>query len=178
MVATLLAAMSTAAAPCVVEFPGPVRSALAPGGSGERFFYRPHMIDGGQESPVFYDDGRGHVRQVATLTRTMGVGWSPDGRRAFLQDNWGSDIADCHVLTRTPGGIAGVSLLRLAQRTPGHPTGNERPSRSHFYVHCDRWRSSGRVTGAVSGHTDTNPMHDFNHPFTYDARAHRITWRR
>jgi hypothetical protein len=108
----------------------------------------------------------------------MAIGWAPDGKRAFLQDNWGSDVADCYVLTRTPGGIAGLSLSKLAQRTPGHPSGDEGPSEAHYYVTCDRWRSSGQIIGSINGHTDKNPVHDFDYPFIYDARTHRIAWRR
>jgi hypothetical protein len=96
----------------------------------------------------------------------------------FVQDNWGSDIADCYVLTRGPGGITGLSLLKLVQRTPGHPSGIERPFRAHYYVHCDQWRSSGQIEGGVSGHTDANPSHGFDHPFIYDAGTRRIAWRR
>jgi hypothetical protein len=175
----LLVAAATAGAPRIVAIPGPVRSVPAPDASGGRIFYRPHIgSDGAQASPVFYDDGQGRVRQVATLTRDMGIGWSPDGARVLLQDNWGSNIADCYVLTRVRGGITGLSLLKLAQRTPGHPTGIEAPFEAHYYVHCDRWRSSGQISGAISGHTDTNPLHDFDYPFTYDAHTRRIMWRR
>ena len=178
LLSAILLAASPEAARRVVMIPGPIRSAPAPDASGARIFYRPHIDpDGGQASPVFYDDGHGHVRQVATLMRSMGIGWSPDGKRAFLQDNLGSNIADCYILTRTPNGVTGLSLLKLAQRTPGHPTGAERPFDAHYYVHCDQWRSSEQIAGAVSGHTDTSPFRDFDHPFIYDTRLHRISWR-
>src|SRR5262245_24551817 len=95
----LMAAAPVAADPAIVGFPGTSQSAAAPDGSGARIFYRQHMgPDGAQAHPVFYDDGRGHRTRVATVTRNMDVGWSPDGRRVFLQDNWGSNIADCYVL--------------------------------------------------------------------------------
>ena len=120
----------------------------------------------------------GHVQQIATLQRNMAIGWSPDGKRAFLQDNWGSDVADCYVLSRTAAGITGLSLSKLAQRTPGHPTGAEGPLRAHYYVHCSRWGSSDRIIGAIAGLSGGNPVHDFNYPFLYDVRTRRITWRR
>ena len=170
-----LVAASTA--PRVVDIPGPIHSVPAPGASGGRIFYRPHMSsDGRQASPVFYDDGHGRVQQIATLTRSMRIGWSPDGKRAFLQDNWGSNIADCYALTRGRGNITGMSLLKLAQRTAGHPAGAESPGQAHYYVHCDHWRSPNQIVGVISGHTDANPSHDFMYRFTYDARARGIAW--
>jgi hypothetical protein len=162
-----------------VEIPGAVDSIPAPDGSGARIFYRPHMAsDGSQESAVFYDDGHGRLQRIATLTRSMEIGWSADGRRAFVQDNWGSNIADCIVLSRKTNGITGLRLLRLIQRIPNHPSGDETPYRSHYYVHCDRWRSPNEIEGGVSGHTDDNPSRDFSHPFIYDARTHKLTWQR
>lgn len=175
----LTAAGTTRADPRTVVFPGPIRSVSAPGGSGARIFYRPHMSrDAGQEHPVFYEDGQGHFTRVATVTRSMGVKWSPDGRHAFLQDNFGSNRADCYVLSRTARSIRGVSLFKIVQRTPGHPTRSEEPSVSHYYVHCDLWLSSYQLAGAVSGHTDANPSHDFDHRFVYDLMAKRLRWRR
>jgi hypothetical protein len=163
----------------LVIFPGAIHSVSSPDGSGARIFYRPHMDrDGGQAHPVFYEDARGHYARVAKVTRSMGVSWSPDGRHVFLQDNWGSDVADCLVLSRIATSILGVSLFKIVQQTPGRPTGTEKPSASHYYVHCDQWQSVSRVEGAVSGHTDTNPSHDFDHRFTYDAQIKRIRWRR
>jgi len=106
----------------------------------------------------------------------MGISWSPDGGRVFLQDNWGSDVADCYVLTRGAPGIRRLRLSKLIQRTRGHPTAAEQ--RGHYYVHCDRWLSSDLIAGAVSGHTDTNPGHGFHHPFNYNARTHQMDWRR
>jgi hypothetical protein len=171
-----LAAASPAATSRMLLIPGPVRSILAPDGSGARIFYRPRMSpDGGQWSPVFYDDGQGHIQQISTLQRNMGISWSQDGKSAFLQDNWGSNIADCYVLSRVSGSVKGASLSKLIQRTPGHPSRVER--QGHYYVHCDRWHSPEQIVGAVSGHTDTNPGHGFNHPFIYNARTHQIVWR-
>ncbi|HEX6784854.1 MAG TPA: hypothetical protein VF098_09415 [Sphingomicrobium sp.] len=161
----------------MLSIPGIVHSVLAPDHSGARIFYRPHMsTDGGQSSPVFYDDGHGNVQQIATLRRNMQISWSPDGTRAFLQDNWGSNIADCYALTRTKSGITGVSLLKLIQRTPGHPLGAERPFVAHYYVVCDNWRSAEEIEGEVGGHTDENPLHEFSYRFAYDFGARRITW--
>lgn len=174
-----LASAPVAAEPRLVTFPGASRSISSPDGSGARIFYRPHMgRDGGQAHPVFYDDGHGHRVQVATVSRSMGVSWSPDGRRVFLQDNWGSNVADCYVLSRTATSTVGVSLFKIVQKTPRHPTGAERPSVAHYYVHCDRWQSASRLEGAVSGHTDTSPVRDFDHRFTYNAHTKAIRWRR
>lgn len=104
------------------------------------------------------------------------MSWSLDGKRAFLQDNWGSNIADCYALIRTNSGVTGVSLLKLIQRTPGHPRGAERPLVAHYYVACDDWRSPEEIEGKVGGHTDENPSREFNYRFAYDFREHRITW--
>ena len=82
---SFLLVAASPAAPRIVEIPGPIRSVRAPDASGGRIFYRPHVSsDGVQASPVFYADGHGKVRQVATLTRSMGIGWSLDGNRVFL----------------------------------------------------------------------------------------------
>lgn len=173
----LIVAGTTAGAPHVVVIPGSIRTIPSPDAAGGRIFYRPHALpDGSQASPVFYQDGEGKVQQVATLSRGMGIGWSPDGKRVFLQDNWASNVADCYVLTRRVPGIRGLRLSNLIQRARGHPTATEQ--RGHYYVHCDRWISSEQIIGAVSGHTDTNPSNGFNHKFTYNARTHRIDWRR
>ena len=158
-------------------FPGASQSVPSPDGSGARIFYRPHLDRyGGQAHPVFYADGRGHRARVATVTRSMDVTWSSDGRRVFLQDNWASNATDCYVLSRTANSVIGVSLTKIVQKTRGHPTGNEKPSASHYYVHCDRWLSPTRVEGGVSGHTDANPAHDFDHRFVYDVVTKRIRW--
>lgn len=180
----LFAAVAIAAGPAdadpgAVVFPGSSHSVASPDGSGARIYYIHHIDrDGGQAHPVFYDDGRGKRTRVATVTRNMDVGWSPDGRRIFLQDNLGSNIADCYVLDRTAKAIRGVSLFKIIQRTPGRPTGAEDPAASHYYVRCDRWRSSHQIAGAVSGHTDSTPSHAFDHRFVYDARTGRVTWLR
>jgi hypothetical protein len=172
----IVAAAAAGTLPIVV-FPGPIRSVPSPNASGGRIFYQPRMLpDGSQASPVFYQDAEGRVQQVATLSRNMGISWSPDGGRVFLQDDWGSNIADCYVLTRTASGITGFRLSRLLQRTRGHPSAAEQ--RGHYYVHCDHWISPELISGAVSGHTDTVPAHDFNHSFTYNARTRRIVWTR
>jgi len=173
----LIIAGATAGAPQVVVIPGSIRSIPSPDAAGGRIFYHPHVLpNGSQASPVFYQDGKGRVQQVATLSRSMGISWSPDGGRVFLQDNWGSDVADCYVLTRGAPGIRRLRLSKLIQRTRGHPTAAEQ--RGHYYVHCDRWLSSDLIAGAVSGHTDTNPGHGFHHPFNYNARTHQMDWRR
>nr|WP_166180277.1 hypothetical protein [Altererythrobacter segetis] len=162
-----------------VLIPGTVHSVPSPDGSGARIFYREHTSpDGSQASPVFYDDGHAHIQQIATLQRHMEISWSHDGKSAFLEDNWGSNVADCYVLTRTSSGIAGVSLLKQIQRTPGHPAGAEVPFRSHYYVHCKAWTSGRQVVGEVEGYTDTQPSHAFNRQFSYDVHKHRIAWRR
>ena len=86
---TVIVAASKAPAPRVIEFPGAVHTAMAPDRTGGRIFYRPHVgPDGSQASPVFFDDGRGRVQRLATLLRNMEIGWSPNGKRAFLQNNW------------------------------------------------------------------------------------------
>lgn len=165
----------TASARAIAVFPGSVRSVPAPDGSGARIFYRPHISsDRSQASPVFYDDGRGHVQQLATVYRNMGLRWSTDGRRAFLQDNWGSNIADCYALTRTSTSISGFSLSRLVQRMPGRPPAEEREG--HYYVQCDDWLSPEVIVGSIRGHTDASPSRGFNHPFTYNTRSRRIIW--
>jgi len=175
---TLLAAV-IASAPDTVDFPGSVRSAAAPDGSGARIYYTPHLgPDGAQAHPVFFDDGQGRVQRLAPVSRNMSVGWSPDGRHVFLQDNFGSDIADCYALTRLSDGIRGVSLLKRIRRTPGRPKGRERPYQSHYYVSCDRWNAEGRIAGSVSGRTDSNPAHDFNQSFVYEPDTHKVFWRR
>jgi hypothetical protein len=124
-------------------------------------------------SPVLFDDGRGKIQRVGTLKRSMIVGWSPNAHRAFLQNNWGSDIADCYILTRGSGGISGISLLKKIQRTPGRPS--ERPYYSHYYVRCDRWTSPSQIAGEVSGHID-KPYRDFSYSFIYDSQVGKITW--
>jgi len=173
----LLPAAVAVAEPHSNTFPGASRSVSSPDGSGARIFYRPQLDRyGGQAHPVFYADGRGHRIRVATVTRSMDVTWSSDGRRVFLQDSWGSNAADCYVLIRIAKSVSGVSLLKIVQRTRGHPIGNEKPSASHYYVHCDRWLSSTRIEGGVSGHTDSNPAHDFDHRFVYDVATKQIRW--
>lgn len=172
-----LAIAATVARPTIIDLPGQTGPILAPDGSGARISYRPHMTpDGAQASPVFYSDGHGYERQVATITRSMGVSWSPDGKRVFLQDNWGSNVSDCYVLNRSATGIAGLSLSKLIQKTPGHPTGAEQPDAAHYYVHCDSWQSPGRIAGSVRGHTDSEPVREFDHPFVYDVATRRIHW--
>jgi len=163
----------------IIVFPGNIFSVTAPGGSGARIFYHLHIDPGGsQDSPVFLDNGHGEVERVATVARNMGVAWSQDGRRVFLQDNWGSNVADCYAITLTTKGVRGFSLSKLIRRTPGRPKSSEGPSMAHYYVHCDGWSRPDQIVGAVSGHTDTNPSHDFDHPFVYDVRTNKITWRR
>lgn len=179
LVVALLVAGAAATSVRPNTFPGAIRSVSSPDGSGARIFYRPHVDrNGGQAHPVFYEDGRGHRTRVATVTRSMGVSWSPDGQRAFLQDNWGSNVADCYVLNLSTKVVTGISLFKIVQKSRGHPTGSEIPSASHYYVHCNRWRSPNFIEGAVSGHTDSNRSHDFDHPFVYDTKTRRIHWRR
>ena len=174
----LLTVAPKASANELTVFPGAVQSVAAPDGSGRRIFYRPHIaLDGSQASPVFFDDGKGSVRRVATVSRNMGVEWSPDGRRVFLQDNWGSNIADCYAMTMTSAGMRGFSLLKLIRRTPGRPMGPEQPYVAHYYVHCDEWRGSDQIAGALDGHVDTSPFRTFSHPFVYDARTGKLQWR-
>ena len=176
--AAMMAAGSSRAEPRTIVFPSEIHSIWSPDGSGARIFYVPRMnSDGSQAHPVFYDDGHGHRTRIATVTRSMGVAWSPSGRVLFLQDNWGSNISDCYELSRTENGIRGRSLFKIVQRTPGHPAAAEKSS-SHYYVHCDRWQTSNWIMGSVSGHTDTNPFHDFDHRFAYDVQTRRLYWRR
>jgi len=167
--------MLTLLAAALVSFPAASKEARSPTSSA-RVFYREHWRVGGQAHPVFYDDGIGHVVQVATVTRNMDVSWSADGRRFFIQDNLGSNAGDCYVVTPGKGTVRGVSLSALIQRTPGHPGGDERPATSHYYVVCSEWRSDGSIAGRVSGHTDRNPVRGFDYPFTFDAGRCRLRW--
>lgn len=104
----------------LVLFPGVIHSLSSPDGSGARIFYRPHIDrDGSQAASVFYEDSRGHHVQVATVSRNLGVSWSPDGQRVFLQNNWGSNGADCYVLTRTATDVSGLACSRLFRNHQG-----------------------------------------------------------
>jgi hypothetical protein len=174
-----LFAAAVTSGPLGVDFPGPVHAVVAPDGSGAQIYYRPHLVpDGGQAHPVFFDDGRSHRQRIATVTRNMTVAWSWDSRHVYLQDNLGSDLADCYALTRTTAGVRGVSLLKRIQRAPGRPKGRERPYRSHYYVSCEGWNAKGQITGSVSGHTDASPPRDFSQAFVFDPDTHKISWRR
>lgn len=171
----VLLAESPSLAQGKVTFPGIVHSVPSPDGSGARIFFREHLNrDGGQDSPVYYDDGHGYVRQIATMQRNMDVSWSPDGKSAFLEDNSASNESDCYALRRNPSGIKGASLLKSIERAPNRPPAAER--RGHYYVNCKSWRSSYEIVGAVEGHTDTSPSHAFSHTFTYDLRSKRVSW--
>ena len=173
----ILGASAPALMAPTVSIPGPVQSVSAPDGSGARIFYREHADSSGrQESPVFYDDGQGRVQRIATLQRSMAISWSHNGKSAFLQDDWASNVSDCYALRRTASGMEGASLLKMIERDPDRPAATER--QGHYYVHCKSWRSPHEIVGAVDGYSNTSPSHAFSHPFTYDLRSRRVSWAR
>jgi hypothetical protein len=65
--------------------------------------------------------------------------------------------------------------MRAIGRSPGRPRENR--FNSHYYVHCNGWRSDTVIDGVVAGHTDEARSHGFEHAFRYDAARATLRWR-
>jgi hypothetical protein len=166
-----------AAAPPLVAFPGPQTSVRSPVSTARVYYVDRGADRNGQNLSLRFDPGTGRFLVLKRVDRSVDVGWSPAGTRFLINDHIGSNIADCLIVRPAGAGVQGVSLLRIIARSPGRP--RERPYDDHYYVRCARWISDTVVEGAVTGHTDeAGGGRDFNYPFTYDARANRIAWRR
>lgn len=168
------AAALAAEAPPVVEFPGPRTSVQSPASSARVYYVDLGANESGQNLSLRFDPGDGRPIVLKWFGRSVAAGWSPTGARFLVNDYIGSNLADCLIVRPAHGGVRGVSLLRIAARSPGRPP--ETPANSHYALLCDRWLSDTVVEGSVGGHTDSRRSHDFDYPFRYNAATGRLDW--
>jgi hypothetical protein len=161
------------AVPPVINLSGEGREARSPVSRARLYFV------GRRPGPLrlMFDDGTRHPMPVLTIERNVDVGWAPDGRSFFVNDNMGSNFADCVVMRPLRSGLRRMSLAAATGRLAGHPTGAEAPPGAHYYVTCGGWLTATRVSGSIWGHTNDPPhMHDFTYRFVYDTGTGRAKW--
>ena len=118
--------------------------------------YRLNLIRAGQP-PVVVDE---YYRSVDVL-------WSADSRYVAITDWIGSNVADCYIgeTAKPENKVSVTSLL---------PEIREDVTNSHFYVSCRNWESPRPIAVRVTGHTDSDPSHQFAYQFVFDVITGRL----
>ncbi len=104
-------------------------------------------------------------RLVQTLNRSARLSWSPDSRRFFLNDAWGSNGTACWLIEPSTLGRVDVSAL-IAKDHPG--TFSNHRKAGHLYFEARRWVTSRALLVAMTGHFDERPADGFTYLFHVD----------
>lgn len=102
-------------------------------------------------------DGTLTRRLVREYERSVDMGWAPDSRMFFVNDDLGSDEArpylyDAVTLKETDL----TELLRAAD-----PTANQYLEAGHSYFQVRRWVTSKELLATLRGHFDNDPYRAF-----------------
>ena len=171
----------TGARAATMNFPGD-RATEATSSRGFTVFYvdpNPTAADHVFELKLRYPGGR--VDQIDEFGRNVDVSWSPDGRRLFVTDWAGSNVADCLAVTPSPSGTRKRSLTGVIVRARMPRVEREIRQASHGYVSCNRWLSPTRVEVEVHGdiceHLNCTSRF-FDDFLVYDLRTGRLQSKR
>ena len=90
------------------------------------------------------------------------MGWAPDGKHFFINNEMGSNVTELYVFDRVgksrgdlQGEILGAdpNLQELVRRG------------SHTYFNAEKWIDAGTLQVEVAGHTDETPVREFDMRF-------------
>jgi hypothetical protein len=100
-------------------------------------------------------------RDLLQYSRTLTLGWSPDSKHFFVNDEASSDRTDLYVYDRRTGPKRALRSVILRAdpelRRFAH-------AGSHMYISANRWIDAQTLDVEVSGHTDS-PVQDFDRKF-------------
>jgi hypothetical protein len=108
-------------------------------------------------------------KDLLQYSRTLKLGWSPDSKRFFVDDETSSDRTDLYVYHRRTGSrrvLRSVMLRDLELRRFARVG-------SHMYINANRWIDAQTLEVEVSGYTDS-PVQEFDRKFRVDIDG-RVT---
>ena len=148
----------------VFELPGPTTRLPSPDKKWTLVFEAR-----GEQRRLWIEDNASHARKlVHVLTRSAGVSWAPDGRSFFLNDELGSDGADCYVIDASTLKETNVASLLVAHFTT---TLADYFDAGHVYVEGIRWLTSRVLLVRLTGHLDRPPQRAFTFRFEVDLNG-------
>ena len=108
-------------------------------------------------------------KDLLQYSRTLKLGWSPDSKRFFVDDETSSDRTDLYVYDRRTGSRRALRsvMLRDSELRRFARAG------SHMYINANRWIDAQTLEVEVSGHTDS-PVQEFDRKFRVDIDG-RVT---
>jgi succinate dehydrogenase / fumarate reductase cytochrome b subunit len=101
-------------------------------------------------------------RTVLEYPRTIEIGWAPDGKHFFVNDEEGSNITELYVFDGT-GKTHDVLDGEILRASP-HLQELDRHA-SHIYFNAKKWIDARTLEVEVSGHTDEAPIEEFDTRF-------------
>jgi succinate dehydrogenase / fumarate reductase cytochrome b subunit len=152
-----------------IATPLPVLSGVSPDATLQVGTGESRSLSAPQGSPVLLA-AKGHLdivdggvrRTILEYPRTIEVGWAPDGKHFFVNNEEGSNVTDLEVFDSmgNPRGdldeailISDPTLRELARRS------------SHVYFNAKKWIDAGTLAVEVSGHSDNTPVEEFDTGF-------------
>jgi hypothetical protein len=102
-------------------------------------------------------DGTGTRRLVREYERSVDMGWAPDSRMFFVNDDLGSDEARPYLYDPVTLQETDLEQVLLA----GDPTADEYLRTGHSYLQVRRWVTSNELLVTLRGHFDEDPYRAF-----------------
>jgi hypothetical protein len=101
-------------------------------------------------------------RQILDYPRTLVLGWAPDGKHFFVNNEIGSNITELSVFDR-----AGNPQQDLEEEILGANLHLQTLARSgsHMYFDAKKWIDARTLEVEVSGHSDSTPSEEFDNRF-------------
>jgi|SRR5579859_252223 len=147
--------------------PGPLQTWRAPDGDAAVLWERIGPEDGPTEQFALTLVRSQQVPiRLEVFWRDVDLAWSDDSKYIVFTDFIGSNIADCYIVDA----LKPERRIDVADLLPNLPEATE----AHEYVTCEGWRGAGNIAVRASGHTDSEPSHDFDYHFVYSIPERRL----
>lgn len=120
-----------------------------------------------QERNLWIEDSSHARRLVKKYERSLDIAWAPDGKRFFVNDNFGSNGSECSVIDPIT-----LKNTDLGQIITDHDAGTKPLlSAGHSYVRAKHWVNDHVLIVVLFGHFDEAPPRGVPAAFTSEYRV-------
>jgi hypothetical protein len=152
------------------KFPGALECLKSPKGT---FSICNEDHDEEPNHSLFLRDERSRRRtKLLDYDRNVEISWEPNSNLFFVNDNLGSDTADCYIMSID--GLKNIRILsEISKILPERVT-----NAHHLYVTCKIWRSEQSVEIGVEGYGGNIGGPNYSFDYRYDLNIQSLHFKK